>query len=58
MREFIKKEASIEIDFKRNMKFIIIYITNKNLKEAKKVAEHLLEEKLIASCIPHPFCTI
>jgi len=30
------------------MKFIIIYITHKNLKEAKKVAEHLLREKLIA----------
>ncbi len=30
------------------MKFIIIYITHKNLKEAKKVAEHLLEKKLIA----------
>ena len=57
MREFIKKEASIEIDFKRNMKFII-YISHKNLKEAKKVAEHLLEEKLIASCILHSLCTI
>ncbi|MFZ2187817.1 MAG: divalent-cation tolerance protein CutA [Candidatus Moraniibacteriota bacterium] len=30
------------------MKFIIIYITHKNLKEAKKVAEALLKEKLIA----------
>jgi len=30
------------------MKFIIIYITHKNLKEAKKVAESLLEKKLIA----------
>lgn len=30
------------------MKFIIIYITHKNLKEAKKVAEFLLEKRLIA----------
>ncbi len=30
------------------MKFIIIYITHKSLKEAKKVAEHLLEKKMIA----------
>ena len=30
------------------MKFIIIYITHKNLKEAKKVAGYLLEKRLIA----------
>jgi periplasmic divalent cation tolerance protein len=30
------------------MKFIIIYITHKNMKEAKKVAEALLKERLIA----------
>lgn len=30
------------------MKFIIIYITHKNLKEAKKVAEALLKDRLIA----------
>lgn len=30
------------------MKFIIIYITHSNLKEAKKVAEVLLQDKLIA----------
>lgn len=30
------------------MKFIIIYITHKNLKEAKRVTETLLKEKLIA----------
>lgn len=30
------------------MKFIIIYITHPNLKEAKKVAETLLRDKLIA----------
>lgn len=30
------------------MKFIIIYITHKNLKEAKKVGEALLRDKLIA----------
>lgn len=29
------------------MKFIIIYITHKNLKEAKKIANHLLEKKLV-----------
>ena len=28
------------------MKFIIIYITHKNLKEAKKIADHLLRKKL------------
>ena len=30
------------------MKFIIIYITHKNLKEAKKVVNYLLDKKLIA----------
>lgn len=30
------------------MKFIIIYITHKNLKEAQKVVEALLRDKLIA----------
>lgn len=30
------------------MKFIIIYITHKNKKEAKKVAEALLRDRLIA----------
>lgn len=30
------------------MKFIIIYITHKNLKEAKKIVSHLLRKKLIA----------
>ena len=30
------------------MQFIIIYITHKNLKEAKKVAETLLRDRLIA----------
>lgn len=30
------------------MKFIIIYITHKNLKEARKVAAYLLRKKLIA----------
>ena len=30
------------------MKFIIIYITHKNLKEAKKVTEVLLRDRLIA----------
>lgn len=30
------------------MTFIIIYITHKNLKEAKKIANYLLEKKLIA----------
>lgn len=30
------------------MKFIIIYITHKNLKEAKKIVSHLMRKKLIA----------
>ena len=30
------------------MKFIIVYITHKNLKEAKKVCNYLLEKKMIA----------
>ncbi len=30
------------------MCFIIIYITHKNLEEAKKIANHLLEKRLIA----------
>ena len=30
------------------MAFIIIYVTNKNLEEAKKIGNHLLEKKLIA----------
>ncbi|MDO8240967.1 MAG: divalent-cation tolerance protein CutA [Candidatus Moranbacteria bacterium] len=30
------------------MKFIIIYITHKNMREAKKVASHLLGKRLIA----------
>lgn len=30
------------------MKFIIIYITHKNKKEAKKVTEALLRDRLIA----------
>lgn len=30
------------------MSFIIIYITNKNLKEAKKVTDYLLKKRLIA----------
>ncbi len=30
------------------MKFILIYITHKNLREAKKVAGHLLAKRLIA----------
>lgn len=30
------------------MNFIIIYITYKNIREAKKVAEKLLEDRLIA----------
>lgn len=30
------------------MGFIIVYVTNKNLKQAKKIAGHLLEKKLIA----------
>ena len=30
------------------MKFILIYVTHKNLKEAKKVADFLLRKKLIA----------
>jgi periplasmic divalent cation tolerance protein len=30
------------------MGFIIIYITNKNLEEAKKIGEHLLKKRLIA----------
>jgi len=30
------------------MPFILIYITHKNLDEAKKVASHLLNKKLIA----------
>jgi periplasmic divalent cation tolerance protein len=34
------------------MKFIIIYTTNPNLKEAKKVADVLLEKRLIA-CANH-----
>lgn len=34
------------------MKFIIIYTTNPNLKEAKRVAEYLLRKKLIA-CANH-----
>lgn len=31
-----------------NMNFIIIYITHKNVREAKRVAEKLLTERLIA----------
>ncbi|PIN80097.1 divalent-cation tolerance protein CutA [Candidatus Woesearchaeota archaeon CG10_big_fil_rev_8_21_14_0_10_32_9] len=30
------------------MSFIIVYVTHKNLEEAKKIASHLLEKKLIA----------
>lgn len=30
------------------MAFIIIYVTNSNLKEAKKLASHLLKKRLIA----------
>ena len=30
------------------MGFIMIYVTHKNTKEAKKVVRHLLEEKIIA----------
>ena len=30
------------------MSFIVIYITHKNLKEAKKVSDYLLKHKLIA----------
>lgn len=30
------------------MVFIVIYITHKNIKEAKKVTSHLLSKKLIA----------
>ena len=30
------------------MAFIIIYITHKNMKEAKKAANHLLKKRLIA----------
>lgn len=30
------------------MKFILIYVTHKNIKEAKKIAEYLLKKKLIA----------
>lgn len=30
------------------MGFIIIYITHKNLEEARKVASHLLQKKLVA----------
>ena len=30
------------------MKFIIIYITHPNIKEAKRVAKHLLEKRMIA----------
>ena len=32
------------------MKFILIYITYKNLKEAKKICNYLLKQKLIACC--------
>lgn len=30
------------------MKFIVIYITHKNIKEAKKVCNYLLQKRLIA----------
>jgi periplasmic divalent cation tolerance protein len=30
------------------MTFIIIYVTHKNLKEAKKISSHLLKKRLIA----------
>ncbi|MFA5796941.1 MAG: divalent-cation tolerance protein CutA [Candidatus Woesearchaeota archaeon] len=30
------------------MAFIILYITHKNIREAKKIVNHLLEKKLIA----------
>lgn len=30
------------------MKFITIYITHSNIREAKRVAEHLLEKRMIA----------
>ncbi|KKT87534.1 MAG: hypothetical protein UW95_C0031G0004 [Parcubacteria group bacterium GW2011_GWC1_45_14] len=30
------------------MKIILIYITHENVEQAKKVAEHLLEKRLIA----------
>ncbi|MBI3623619.1 divalent-cation tolerance protein CutA [Candidatus Pacearchaeota archaeon] len=30
------------------MGFIVVYITHKNMKEAKKVVDHLLNKKLIA----------
>lgn len=30
------------------MKFIVIYITHKNLKEAKRVANHLIKQRLVA----------
>ena len=30
------------------MSFILIYITHENLTEAKKIANHLLEKKLVA----------
>lgn len=44
MNEFGKGTVSK----KSIMKFIIIYITHANLKEAKKVGEALLRDKLIA----------
>ena len=31
-----------------NMEFILIYITHENIEQARKVAEHLLEKRLIA----------
>ena len=30
------------------MSFIVVYVTNKNLEEAKKISSHLLNKKLIA----------
>lgn len=36
------------------MKLIFVYITNPNKKEAKKVARHLLDKKLIACANIYP----
>ena len=43
----VKNINKREVDFP-DMNFVFIYITNPNEEEARKIAKHLLEKKLIA----------
>jgi len=43
---------------KISMNFVIIYITNPTMEEAKKIARHLLERKLIACANIFPISSL